>query len=109
MKLEYDIEVFNLTEKFNGTQNKQAAPFNGTSKEAQGQGQPTKAKKESKTPATKVGDKRTLSDTKSPAKATKEPVVKSKQVDDSSSITSLSEDGNEAQPANKASDESSDL
>jgi len=34
LKLEYDIEVFNLTEKFNGTQNKQAAPFNGTSKEA---------------------------------------------------------------------------
>ena len=84
-------------------------PFNGSSKEAQGQGQPTKAKKE-KTPASKVGDKRTLSDTKSPAKVVKEP-TKTKNVDDSSSITSLSDDGGEQAGATNAAaaDDSSDL
>jgi hypothetical protein len=56
-----------------------------------------------------VGDKRTLIETKSPSKTVKEPVVKSKQVDDSSSITSLSDDGNEPQPVVNAGEESSDL
>jgi hypothetical protein len=84
---------------FNRKQQYENGNFNGHAQEAQ---QPS-SKKAGKTSASKVGDKRTLNDmkgsTSSPSKtAAKEAPAQimqpqKKQVGDSSSITSLSDDG----------------